>query len=259
VVAPVIGIVIDSINAQKYREHGGYSQYPWYAIGRRYSEAIVRYGGIPVLICNNLSSVPRYAEILDGLLISGTAADVDPIFYGETFHHKTTLTHATRTQFDIAIARQMLDRDKPILGINYGTQLINVIHGGTLFQHIAEEIPGAIWHNQEQLLVYTQHSITVQPNTRLCELFLDAMFGDQMMAPPPRAADLKFDVNSHHHQSVKTLGHGLKIAAIADDGVVESIESSSSKFCVGVQWHAEFLSTPIDPGLFKSFIDASRG
>jgi putative glutamine amidotransferase len=226
-------------------------------VGRRYCEAIVRHGGVPVLICNNLSSIHRYSEILDGLLLSGTAIDVDPIFYGETFHHKTTITHPTRTQYDMAIAQKMLDNGKPVLGINYGCQLINVMHGGTLHQHMIEDVPTAGGHTQERLLVYPQHTVSVNPETRLYDLIFAA---DSIGAESTTNAETKcieLNVNSYHHQCIKTVGPGLRVAARATDGIIEGVEVVSGNFCMGVQWHAEFLSNCADYAIFKAFIEAS--
>jgi putative glutamine amidotransferase len=209
------------------------------------------------MLCNNVSSVSHYVNILDGLLLSGTAVDVDPVFYGETFRHKTTITRSTRTQFDLAITRKMLTQGKPILGVNYGCQLINVMHGGTLYQHIIEEIPNAEIHTQEPLLVYPRHIISILPKTKLYNMVLasDSVFAASANNSQTGCFEVK--VNSFHHQCVKILGNGLTVTALTQSGVIEGIESTQADFCVGTQWHPEFLLNAVDLAIFQEFIAAA--
>lgn len=255
--APVIGITIDAIDSRNCCDSSTYSEYPWYAIGRRYSEAIVRCGGIPVLVCNNLSSISRYVDVLDGLLLSGTAVDIDPVFYGETFRHKTTATRPIRTQFDIAITRKMMIRGKPILGINYGCELINVMYGGTLCQHIIEELPAAEIHIQEPLLVFPQHKIAIMTGTKVYDAIVasDAAYASSITNPSTKY--LEIEVNSFHHQCIQTVGDGLAVTARAPSGIVEGIEAMNVDFCVGTQWHPEFLLNVVDYAIFQAFIEAA--
>ncbi|MDR2464461.1 MAG: gamma-glutamyl-gamma-aminobutyrate hydrolase family protein [Holosporales bacterium] len=255
---PTIGISIDSVDSRLAMDSCWYSEYPWYAIGRRYCDAVVRSGGIPVLLCSNLSSVSHYARLLDGIIVPGISFDIDPVFYGDTFKHKTTVTRQNRTQFDTAIIKKMIDQNKAVLGINYGCQLINVVLDGTLHQHITENIPNATSHIQESLLIYQQHRTNIQPNTTLYQIsnIADRVYANSVKNP--ETGCLMIRTNSHHHQCIKKLGTNLRVTAIAEDDVIEGIESTSLGFCVGIQWNPEFLSTPIDIAIFDAFICAAR-
>jgi putative glutamine amidotransferase len=151
----------------------------------------------------------------------------------------------------------MLNQGKPILGINYGCQLINVMHGGTLYQHIMEEVPDAEIHTQEPLLVYPRHTISILPGTKLYNMVLvsDSVYADSVLN---RQTDcLEINVNSFHHQCVKILGNGLTITAMTPSGIIEGIESTQTDFCVGTQWHPEFLLNAVDLAIFQEFVAAA--
>jgi putative glutamine amidotransferase len=201
--------------------------------------------------------VSRYADILDGLLLPGTAIDVDPVFYGETFRHKTTVTHPARTQFDLAITRKMMTEKKPILGINYGCQLINVMHGGTLHQHMMEEFPDAEIHTQEPLLIYPRHPVSIVAGTKLYDMVVraDPLYVNSVLNHETNC--LEINVNSFHHQCVNILGEGLRTTAFTQNGVIEGIESTQADFCIGTQWHPEFLLNVVDLTIFQAFVAAA--
>ncbi|MDR1112349.1 MAG: gamma-glutamyl-gamma-aminobutyrate hydrolase family protein [Bacteroidales bacterium] len=255
---PIIGISIESIDSRISRDSFWYSAYPWYAIGRRYCDAVVKFGGIPVLLCLNLSSVSHYAKLLDGIIIQGISFDMDPVFYGDPFKHKTTVTRPERAQFDMAIVKKMIDQNKPVLGINYGCQLINVVSGGTLYQHIPEEVPNAKNHTQRTLLIYQQHRTKILPGTNLYDISSAADTTYSKLKKDSKTGCLVFRTNSYHHQCIKEIGTDMRVFARAEDDVIEGIESTNHNFCIGTQWNAEFLSTPIDIAIFNSFVDSAR-
>lgn len=256
--APIIGISMDAVDTRSNPGSFWYSEYPWYAIGKRYCDAVVQAGGIPVLLCYNLSNIAQYVRILDGLLIAGVAFDIDPVLYGEDFRHKTTVTRPSRTQFEWAMTQKMMDQNKPILGITGGMQLINVMLGGTLIQHILEEVPSAEIHTQNTLLVYPQHTVEIHEGTEfykeICQF--DSSYTDSIKNRHKNV--LCIQTNSYHHQSIKKIGQNLRITAQTRDGIIEGIESTFFRFCKGVQWNAEFLMTPVDMALFKAFVNSSR-
>lgn len=257
--APIIGIPLDSVDPRN--DPGGfwYSEYPWYAMGRRYCDAIVRAGGVPVMLAYNLSSVGRLAEVLDGVLLAGVGYDIDPIFYGEHLRHRTTVTKPIRSQFEWAIAQRMFERGRPVLGLNAGMQLINVMWGGTLYQHLIEEIPDSVQHAQSTLMVYPHHTVAIFEGTHLHQLVVDEEpeYAASIQRHP--SGDLVLKTNSYHHQGVKTLGKGLRVSARTVDGVVEAIELEDGPFCLGVQWNAEFLGSLVDTALMKRFVAAAAG
>jgi putative glutamine amidotransferase len=135
----------------------------------------------------------------------------------------------------------MLDQDKPVLGICGGEQLINVILGGTLIQHIEDEVAGSVLHEQPNPRDEPGHLVRVTPGTLLHRL---------------TGAD-QLSVNSAHHQAVKDVGPEVAVNAIAPDGVIEGIESKIHRFCLGVQWHPEFLIHGGDAKLFSGLIAAA--
>lgn len=254
---PLIGIPVDSVDTHLTPDSFWYSEYPWYALGRRYADAVAQAGGVPVLLCYNTSSLETYANVLDGLLLAGMSFDVDPALYGESALHKTTVMRPERTQFEWAIAKLMIDQDKPVLGLTAGMQLVNVILGGTLCQHILEEIPDAENHTQDSPLLSFQHAVTVVPETGLWRAvhIFDANYA-QSLEYPDRS--LHVETNSYHHQCVKKLGRGVHAVAHTKDGVVEAIEATEFKFCWGIQWNAEFLLTPMDRAIFHAFVEVAR-
>jgi putative glutamine amidotransferase len=231
---PVIGVTLDS------EEPGGYSKLPWYALRQNYAEAVVRAGGLPVLLPHEPEQADAYLETLDGLIVTGGAFDVDPAIFGAAARHATVKTKDKRTAFELAITRGALERDKPVLGICGGQQLLNVILGGTLIQHIPDEIGAALAHEQPNPRTEPGHSVKVVKGTllhRICE-----------------AEELQ--VNSAHHQAAKDIGAGVVVDAVAEDGVIEGIEHPKYRFCLGVQWHPEYSISAGDTKIFDAFIRA---
>jgi putative glutamine amidotransferase len=144
------------------------------------------------------------------------------------------------------LARWALSGGLPLLAICRGIQVLNVAAGGTLYQDISAQIPGALQHPSlgPRPSAESAHAVEVAEGTRLA-----AMFGAGCL-----------DVNSAHHQAVKTVGSGLTVAARAPDGVIEGLEAPSRPFCVGVQWHPEAMTgaRPEMRGLFKALVAAAR-
>jgi putative glutamine amidotransferase len=232
--APVIGLTLDS------EEPGGYSKFPWYAIRENYCGAVARAGGLPILLPHDPDAAEAYLARIDGLVVTGGAFDVDPALFGASARHDTVTTKDRRTGFELAITNLCLARDKPILGICGGQQLLNVALGGTLIQHIPDEIEGALAHEQPNPRNEPGHKVRIRPGTRL-----HAILGED-----------EIPVNSAHHQAVKSIGAGVLIDAEAEDGVIEGIEYPGARFCIGVQWHPEFAIGPADERLFAAFIQA---
>ncbi|MGH7817439.1 MAG: gamma-glutamyl-gamma-aminobutyrate hydrolase family protein, partial [Candidatus Binatia bacterium] len=137
-----------------------------------------------------------------------------------------------------------LKKDLPILGICGGEQALNVVLGGSLYQDIDAQIPNAAEHEQSEKKTYGGHRVHIPNDTRLRAIV--------------RSATL--EVNTTHHQAVKQLGKGLIVDAVADDGVIEGIESTRHRFVIGVQWHPEVLA-PRRQGhrrIFSAFVAACK-
>ena len=130
---PVIGITLDQEKAGGYAKH-----YPWYALRTHYSDAVAELGGIPFHLPYHKDLAAEYLERIDGLILTGGDFDIDPLLYGAAHKHEATITNSPRTDFEIAVTKIALERGMPILGICAGEQLLNVLLGGTLVQHIPD-------------------------------------------------------------------------------------------------------------------------
>lgn len=233
---PVIGITVDS------EEPGGYSKFPWLALRRNYCQAVVNAGGLPMMLPHEPDQADAYLERLDGLLVSGGNFDVDPAMFGAASRHPTVRTKDRRTAFELAITRRALSADMPVLGICGGQQLLHVVLGGALVQHIPDEVEAALAHEQPNPRDQPGHTVEILDGTRLREIVGVA----------------ELEVNSAHHQAAKDAPAGVVVNAIAPDGVIEGIEAPGKRFCLGVQWHPEFELSEGDKRLFAAFVDAAR-
>lgn len=231
---PLIGIALD-------REIStGYAQYPWYALRENYSLAIEKQGGIPILLPPLKDHISSYLDLLDGLIIPGNAADIPPQLYGCDQQHPSIKTKDQRTNFELALLREAMVRDLPFLGICNGLQVLNVVCGGTLIQHIPDYNARGLVHVQTQAPHETTHKVIVKEETLLYHIMNTH----------------HLEVNSTHHQAIDRVGSNLHINAWAEDGIIEGIEAPGHKFCLAVQWHPEYLTTSYDHKLFEAFIKA---
>lgn len=231
---PLIGITVDC-------EDGG-AGLPGYALRQNYCDVVAAGGGIPVLLPYTADAAGECLARLDGLLLSGGDFDIDPARFGDERRHESVRTKDRRTDFEFAAARAALGRDKPVLGICGGQQLLNVALGGTLIQHIPDAVPGALAHEQPNPRDQPGHTVDVAADT-----LLRRIVGTHELA-----------VNSAHHQAARTVGRGVAINARAPDGVVEGIEDPRRRFCLGVQWHPEYLVSAGDGAILDAFVDACR-
>lgn len=234
--SPIIGISADR------EDPGGYSKFPWYALRVNYCSAIQAAGGVPVILPSDANLIDEYADLIDGLVVSGGAFDVDPALFGDTTVHDTVVLKADRTDFELGITRRFLEQDRPVFGICGGQQLLAVALGGSLIQHIPDEVENALAHEQPNPRDEAGHEVSIIPGTHLHDIV--------------KADTLA--VNSAHHQAVKAVPETIIIDALAPDGVIEGIEDPSKKWCIGVQWHPEFHISEGDKRLYESFIKACR-
>ena len=172
----------------------------------------------------------------DGLLLPG-GGDMDPKFYGQARIPACGEPNLLRDAAEPLLLRAFLDADKPVLGICRGIQVMNAVLGGDLYQDIKpfEHLP----HNGHWAKV---HTVTVRRGT-----LLSRILGQDTVL-----------VNSQHHQAVDRVAPGFTLAALSEDGIVEAIEKPDAGFCLGVQWHPEWLSDadPAMQGLFDAFVNA---
>ena len=234
--APVIGLTLDA------EPPGGYSQLPWYALRENYVSAIVRAGGLPLALPHEPELAGAYLDRIAGLVVTGGAFDVDPALYGAKERHPSVRLKERRTRFEWTILEGALARGTPILAICGGAQLLNVVLGGTLLQHIPDAVAGALAHEQPNPRTEPGHEVAIRPGT-----LLHRITGVACMA-----------VNSAHHQAIAATGEGLEVCALAPDGVIEAVEHREHPFCLGVQWHPEYAIDPADPRIFAAFLEAAR-
>jgi putative glutamine amidotransferase len=189
-----------------------------------YVRSVEQAGGLPlVLVPGRPSDAPELLDKLEGLLMTG-GSDVDPALYGQPRHGTVTRVLRERDEFEIALCREALSRDLPILAICRGQQVLNVAMGGTLIQDIPSQVAGALEHDPDRERWETAHDVRILPGTRLREIL-----GKDTVA-----------VNSFHHQAVQDVAKGLAVCArSAGDEVVEGVEAPDRRFTVGVQWHPE--------------------
>ena len=191
---------------------------------RTYSDAIVRAGGIPVLLPPDdvsAESPDELLELMDGLLLAG-GGDLDPASYGARPHERTGTTWPERDRFELGLAHRAMERDLPVLGVCRGMQLLNVARGGTLVQHLPDVLgddrhchdPGA----------FSDHDVRLEPASLAARAV-----GHERTA-----------VRSHHHQGVDELGEGLAASGWSEpDGLIEAVEDPSRRAVLGVLWHPE--------------------
>jgi len=233
---PLIGLTLDA------EQPGGYSKYPWYALRQNYVSAISAAGGLAVALPHEVELAAEYLDRLDALIVTGGAFDVDPALYGDAERHPTVELKAARTSAELALLQGALARNMPVLGICGGEQLLAVALGGSLIQHIPDSVAEALPHEQATSHYEPGHSVKILPGTLLARIV-----GAETM-----------QVNTSHHQAVRDAGRAT-VNAVAPDGVIEGIEDPGQKFCLGVQWHPEYLIDAGDHRIFEAFIAAAHG
>jgi putative glutamine amidotransferase len=226
---PLIGI-------STYREQArwGYWDVPAVLLPATYADAVAECGGEPVLLPTGSVSAAVVAR-LDGLVLAG-GADVDPARYGQPAGEHTSVVRPERDEAELEVLAAALERDLPLLAVCRGMQLLNVLLGGDLVQHLPD-VPGAALH-QTGPGVFARREVRTVPGTTLAQLL-----------GPAAAADC------HHHQALGRVADGLTPAAWAEDGVLEAVEATAHRFCVGVQWHPE---AGADRRLFGALVEAAR-
>ncbi len=213
-------------------------------MSQRFILAPVVAGAIPWLIpllntdTDTLRSIYKH---LDGLMLPG-GADVDPESYNEERHPRTEGSDPPRDDVELMLVEWALEDGMPILGLCRGLQIINLALGGTLYQDLAHELPGAIKHDYLPSAGYTRDRLS--HDVRLVE-------GSKLAGI---VGETTLPVNSMHHQGIRDLGRGLVPVAIAPDGLIEGIELPSHPFLIAVQWHPEALS-PTDPRMRRLFVE----
>lgn len=230
--APVIGITT-------YLEQTRFGVWdvPAAVLQRGYLDGVVAAGGVPVLLPPVGEVTADIVSRVDGLVIAG-GADIDPVQYGAERVSATGPARPDRDFREQTLIEAALANGVPLLGVCRGMQLLNVVLGGTLHQHVPD-----VFGNDDHLPklgTFGRVPVKTAPGSRLA-----AIVGSEA------------DVHCHHHQSVDLLATGLVPVAWAGDGLVEAIELAGPDFVLGVQWHPE--DDRADGRLFQALVEASQG
>ena len=211
-----------------------------------YLESIRRAGGEPLELDYGRDTPAEVVRRVDALLLTG-GGDVDPALYGEAAHATFQASEEGRDHYEIALTRAAAEAGLPIFAICRGMQLLNVAMGGTLVQDIPSMVNGAVPHAVTEPRFAIAHEVWVSRGSRLAEIMGDKLEGETCQ------------VNSRHHQAVKTVAPGWEVTGTAPDGVIEAIEQPGDVFRVAVQWHPEnFWRTGEFRPLFEGFIEAAQ-
>jgi putative glutamine amidotransferase len=195
------------------------------ALATLYPEAIERAGGIPLIVpLLRPEAIGALLERVDGICLPG-GPDLQPSTYGDQPHPELGPTEPRVDGVELALVRAADRRGLPLLGICRGMQALNVARGGTLHQHLPDVVGDQLRHRQPEHGSIVTHRVETAPRSRL-----RATLGGPAL-----------EVNSFHHQAVRTLGRGLVATAWAPDGTIEAVEEPGERFVMGVQWHAEGL------------------
>jgi len=228
---PVIGLTtyLELVTQDVWQERGAFLPEP-------YITSVTAAGGIPVLLPPQPAdedAVDAVLDRLDGLLLTG-GLDVDPALYGAERHPLTDPARTDRDEWELALFHGAERRRMPVLAICRGLQLINVARGGSLHQHLPDEL------GTERYCAgggeYAINQVRIDEQSRLAELVAPGVL----------------DVHSYHHQGIDRLGEGLVASARSDDGLVQAFESEGDGYVVGVQWHPEENSD--DRRLFEGLV-----
>jgi gamma-glutamyl-gamma-aminobutyrate hydrolase PuuD len=228
-VRPIVGIT-------SYAQEAAWGAWvlPAALVPLSYVQSVERAGGRPLVVPPARDGVEETLDAMDGLILSG-GADIDPAHYGAG-NHETTVAQPERDAAELALLEAALARDMPVLGICRGMQLLNVLHGGGLHQHLPELV-GHDGH-RETPGVFSEHDVKLSEGSVVA-----GVLGSRT------------SVKSSHHQGIETVGEGLRAAGVAHDGTIEVVEDPRRRFAVGVLWHPE---EDEDKRLFEALVDEAR-
>jgi len=205
-----------------------------------YVEAVKQAGAIPVVVppLVDVDAMAMYVARLDGLVLIG-GRDIPPDAYGEESAPQVVPMERQRWDFESELLRRWLTTDKPVLGICLGSQVVNVVQGGTLIQDIPTEVGDTVSHRAPD---GAWHVVTIEDDSQL-----HAILGESEVA-----------VWAGHHQAVERVGEGLVVVARSDDGVIEATEMKEKPFALFVQWHPERMDgTDHRRKIFQALTDAA--
>ena len=218
---PNIGITA----ATERVSYGVWEEVPAFISPASYVRAVQKADGRPILLPpdpEDAEDPSGVLDLIDALILTGGAGDVNPALYGEERHPETGPVQEERDAYELALARAAVERDVPTLGICRGMEVLNVVYGGSIEQHL----PDVLGHAEHRHTpgIYADHEVRLTPGS------LAARAAGSEWSP----------VKSHHHQGIKEVGGGLKVTGWAtEDDAIEALEDPSHPFVLGVLWHPE--------------------
>jgi putative glutamine amidotransferase len=234
---PLIGVNLDYRASRK-------DSPAFFYIHAGYCDALMKAGAVPMLLpaATDDADMSRVLGMLDGVLFIG-GADLDCRNDGFMLHPSMRLLDPRREDFDRRLMRMASDRRMPVMGVGCGMQLLNISQGGTLFLHIAEDLPHALPH-VDVMDVNHRHALEIEMGT-----IMERVYGDG-----------EIRVNSMHHMAIDDVAPGFAVTARCPDGVVEAIESTTDWFAFGTQFHPESGSaSALDLRIFEEFVVGITG
>ncbi len=219
----------------------GRDEHDAFSIPAAYVDAVRRAGGIPILIPPGEPHLERLLTQLDGLILAG-GGDLDPDLYAGNRHATIYMVDPERDQSEIYLARRVTESGLPTLCICRGIQVLNVALGGTLIEHLPDEVGESLAHRLPPRNP-ARHAVNVNGGSRLAAI-LDSH---------------KIESTSWHHQAIRQIAPKLKVVAHAADGTIEAVELSDHPWLIGVQWHPEMTAAadPQQQRLFDAFVQAA--
>ena len=217
---PTVGITA----ATESVSYGAWESMPAFISPAGYVRAVQRAGGRPVLLPpdpEDAADPDSLLDLLDALILTGGAGDLDPDLYGQDPHPETGPVQPERDAYELALVRAAVSRRMPVLGICRGMHVLNVAYGGGLEQHL----PDVVGHEDHRHTpgTFADHEVTLVPDS---------------LAARAAGSD-RTPVKSHHHQGVREVGDGLVVTGRSEDEAVEAIEDPTCPFVLGVLWHPE--------------------
>jgi putative glutamine amidotransferase len=218
---PNIGVTTATENVS----YGAWDEVPAFISPASYVQAVQRAGGRPILLVpdpEDAEDPKGVLDLVDALILTGGAGDVNPALYGQECHPETCPIQDERDAYELALARAAVERGVATLGICRGMEILNVVYGGSIEQHL----PDVLGHEEHRHTpgTYADHEVRLVPGS------LAARAAGSESTP----------VKSHHHQGIKQVGSGLEVTGWAtEDDAVEALEDPSCQFVLGVLWHPE--------------------
>ena len=213
-----------------------------YTLPAEYLDAVRRAGGVPVLIAPGESRWEAILEVIDALILTG-GGDIDPSRYNGKRHETNYAIDQERDALELELGRRVIASGMPTLGICRGAQILHVVQGGKLIEHIPDEFGEKVLHRAPPREPVT-HSVKLKTGSRLARI----LGRDQ------------FDATSWHHQALRGAAAGFDAVAHAPDGTIEAIEMPSHRWLIAVQWHPELnaAADPLQQKLFDAIVEEAR-